>query len=139
MKGCVGLGTNNLELAANFYEQLLNEIDITRQVEVSGSPAGARAVYFVSEQGVELVVNKPWDGQRATPGNGTMVALRVDSRKKIKALHSLAIRLGGTDEGAPGPRGPGNFYAGYFRDLDGNKLAFFTDKEPEDRSLPRDT
>jgi hypothetical protein len=32
--------------------------------------------------------------------------------------------LGGKDEGAPGPRG-GEFYAGYFRDLDGNKLNAF--------------
>ena len=31
--------------------------------------------------------------------------------------------LGGADEGAPGPRGRSGFYAGYFRDPDGNKLA----------------
>jgi hypothetical protein len=35
------------------------------------------------------------------------------------------LELCGRDEGAPGPRADG-FYAGYFRDLDGNKLnAFF--------------
>jgi predicted lactoylglutathione lyase len=39
-------------------------------------------------------------------------------------MHQKALELGGTDEGAPGPRGPG-FYIGYFRDLDGNKLNFF--------------
>ena len=33
--------------------------------------------------------------------------------------------FGGKDEGAPGPRGDGGFYAGYFRDLDGNKLNAF--------------
>jgi predicted lactoylglutathione lyase len=54
-----------------------------------------------------------------------MVALRVDSKATVDALHRKALELGGTDEGAPGPRGDG-FYAGYFRDLDGNKLnAFF--------------
>jgi hypothetical protein len=37
----------------------------------------------------------------------------------------LALNLGGTDEGAPGPRGGDGFYAGYFRDLDGNKLNAF--------------
>ena len=36
-------------------------------------------------------------------------------------MHARALELGGTDEGAPGERWPG-FYAGYFRDLDGNKL-----------------
>jgi predicted lactoylglutathione lyase len=37
-------------------------------------------------------------------------------------VHAKALELGGTDEGAPGPRGDG-FYAAYFRDLDGNKFA----------------
>ncbi|MDY0022677.1 MAG: VOC family protein, partial [Arenimonas caeni] len=40
------------------------------------------------------------------------------------ALHAKALELGGTDEGAPGERFKG-FYAGYFRDPDGNKLNFF--------------
>ena len=54
-----------------------------------------------------------------------MIALAMDSAAKVDALHKKAMELGGTDEGAPGPRGEG-FYAGYFRDLDGNKLnAFF--------------
>ena len=127
MNGCVGLGTNNLELAASFYEQLLEQIGITRQQEVPASPADNRAVYFGSESGIELVVITPWDGKPATAGNGTIVALRVDSNETIDELHALAIKLGGTDEGAPGPRGTGTFYAGYFRDLDGNKLTFFTD------------
>jgi predicted lactoylglutathione lyase len=34
------------------------------------------------------------------------------------------MSLEATDEGAPGLRGQG-FYAGYFRDLDGNKLNVF--------------
>ena len=127
MNGCVGLGTNNLELAASFYERLLGQIGITRQQDVPASPAENRAVYFASKTGIELIVVTPWDGKPATAGNGTMVALRVDSHEKIDALHALAIELGGSDEGAPGPRGPGSFYAGYFRDLDGNKLTFFTD------------
>ena len=37
----------------------------------------------------------------------------------------LAVVLGATDEGPPGPRGTRGFYAGYFRDLDGNKLNVF--------------
>jgi len=71
-------------------------------------------------------VAKPHDGNAATVGNGMMVALAVDSQEKVNALHAKALELGGTDEGAPGPRGDSGFYAGYFRDLDGNKLnAFF--------------
>jgi predicted lactoylglutathione lyase len=69
-------------------------------------------------------VTKPFDGNAATVGNGVMVALRMDSNEKVDALHSKAIELGAKDEGAPGPRG-GGFYAGYFRDPDGNKLNAF--------------
>ena len=53
-----------------------------------------------------------------------MAALRMDSNEKVDALYRKAIELGAVDEVAPGPRGDG-FYAGYFRDLDGNKLNAF--------------
>jgi predicted lactoylglutathione lyase len=66
----------------------------------------------------------PFDGQPATRGNGTMVAIAAGSREMVDRMHKLALELGGRDEGAAGPRGEG-FYAGYFRDLDGNKLAAF--------------
>ena len=64
---------------------------------------------------------KPFDGKAATRGNGTMVALAMDSKEKVDALYNLAMSLGATDEGKPGQRFDG-FYAAYFRDLDGNKL-----------------
>ncbi len=54
-----------------------------------------------------------------------MVAIRVDSKKAADAFHNEALELDGRDEGAPGLRGEG-FYAGCFRDLDGNKLNAFT-------------
>jgi predicted lactoylglutathione lyase len=53
-----------------------------------------------------------------------MVALEVDSREKVDRLHKKALELGGKDEGPVGLRGE-SFYAGYFRDLDGNKLGVF--------------
>jgi len=53
-----------------------------------------------------------------------LVALGVDSRDKVDRVHRKALELDGTDEGPAGPRGEG-FYAGYFRDLDGNKLSVF--------------
>jgi predicted lactoylglutathione lyase len=53
-----------------------------------------------------------------------MVALAMDSPEKVDAVYAKALELGGTDEGAPGPRSE-QFYAGYFRDLDGNKLNAF--------------
>jgi predicted lactoylglutathione lyase len=52
-----------------------------------------------------------------------MVAISAGSRELVDKLHAKALKLGGTDEGAPGQRMDG-FYGGYFRDLDGNKICF---------------
>ena len=72
-----------------------------------------------------VCVTLPFDGKTATIGNGVMVALAMKDRATVDAFYKKAIELGATDEGALGERFPG-FYAGYFRDLDGNKLnAFF--------------
>ena len=57
-------------------------------------------------------------------GIALMVALAADSNEQVDAIYNAAIAAGGADEGAPGERGPG-VYAGYFRDLDGNKLNVF--------------
>ena len=67
----------------------------------------------------------PFDGQPARPGNGVMVAIPVREPAQVQRLHAKALALGAPDEGAPGPRGSGGFYAAYFRDLDGNKLNVF--------------
>lgn len=120
MIGYVTLGTNDLNRAAEFYDALLDEIGAGRFMETDTFVAWA-----VAPDKPGLSVTRPYDGNAATVGNGLMVALVVDSREKVDALHRKALALGGTDEGAPGPRGEGGFYAAYFRDLDGNKLNAF--------------
>ncbi|MDP7065617.1 MAG: VOC family protein [Arenicellales bacterium] len=120
MKGYITIGTNNLTRSAVFYEALFEELGFTRQREYPG-----RAVYFGTEDDIQLVVITPADGQPATAGNGTMVALNVDSQEQVQRLHARAIDLGASDEGGPGPRGSDTFYGAYFRDVDGNKIAFY--------------
>lgn len=119
MIGYVTLGTNNMQRAAGFYDELLAELGAKRFMEQETFIAWA-----TSPESPALSVIKPADGNAATVGNGVMVALAVDSPEKVDAVHRKAMALGGKDEGAPGPRGQG-FYAGYFRDLDGNKLNAF--------------
>ena len=73
-------------------------------------------------------MTKPYNGDAATVGNGTMVAIPFERRDQVDAFYNRAIELGGSDEGAPGLRGdegPQAFYGAYFRDLDGNKLCAF--------------
>jgi predicted lactoylglutathione lyase len=119
MIGYVMLGTNDLDRAARFYDELLSEVGAKRFMDEDTFIAWATA-----PDAPALSVTKPADGNAATVGNGVMVALVMESREKVDALHRKALELGATDEGAPGPRGEG-FYAGYFRDLDGNKLNAF--------------
>ncbi len=120
MIGYVTLGTSDIDRAAKFYDELLAELGAKRFME------NERFIAWATGPGAPAVsVIKPFDGKAPTVGNGVMVALAMDSKEKVDAFHRKALELGGTDEGAPGPRGDA-FYAGYFRDLDGNKLnAFF--------------
>ncbi len=67
---------------------------------------------------------KPHNGSPATVGNGVMAAFAAKDAAEVDRVYQTAMRLGATDEGAPGDRG-GGFYAAYFRDLDGNKLNAF--------------
>ncbi len=119
MIGYVTLGTNDMERGARFYDALLGELGATRTMDMERF-----IVWAVDAGSAMLALAKPFDGKEASVGNGVMVALTVDSKEKVDALYARAIELGATDEGKPGPRGDG-FYAGYFRDLDGNKLNAF--------------
>ena len=120
MIGYVTIGTNDLERGTKFYDELLAEIGAKRFMEEERFIA-----WSVTPGEPGLALTKPFDGNVATVGNGVMVALAVETPKQVDALYAKAIELGATDEGSPGPRGEEGFYAGYFRDLDGNKLNFF--------------
>lgn len=116
MIGYVTVGTNDLPRAAKFYDALAAEMGTGRMMEFEtfiawGTPGGAAGI----------AATKPYDGQAATVGNGVMVALEARDQEQVDRLYQIALANGGSDEGAPGPRGDG-FYAGYFRDPDGNKL-----------------
>jgi catechol 2,3-dioxygenase-like lactoylglutathione lyase family enzyme len=119
MIGYVTLGTKDLGRAAKFYDALLGEIGAKRMMESDRFVA-----WSVRPDSPGFGVTLPFDTKPASVGNGVMVALVVDSAAKVDALHRKALELGASDEGAPGLRFEG-FYAGYFRDLDGNKLNFF--------------
>lgn len=119
MIGYVTLGTNDLQRGAEFYDQLLAELGAKRFMEEDSFIAWA-----ISPTQPSLAITKPFDGNAATVGNGVMVALAVETPAQVDALYAKAIALGAKDEGAAGPR-QGSFYAGYFRDLDGNKLNVF--------------
>ncbi|REJ74062.1 MAG: VOC family protein [Acidobacteria bacterium] len=120
MIGYVTLGTNDLPRAAAFYDEVLGLLGAKRFMEEEQFIAWA-----VHPKQPAISVTKPYDGKAATVGNGTMISLAVSSQEKVGEVHAKALALGGKDEGPVGPRGDSGFYAGYFRDLDGNKLCVF--------------
>jgi len=119
MIGYVTLGTSDLDKAAEFYDAIAAELGTPRMFSTDtfiawGTPDGAAGIG----------ITYPFDKNPMSVGNGVMVALQARDKAQVDRLYHLALSLGGTDEGPPGPRGD-TFYAGYFRDLDGNKLNAF--------------
>ena len=116
----VTLGTNNLEQSKSFYNELLSSIGIFLVEE------GDRYVGYAKKdsQNIEFYLMKPHNREEATFGNGTMITFTAESKESVINTYNLALKLGGKDEGEPGPRHEEHFYA-YFRDLDGNKICIY--------------
>ena len=120
MIGYVTLGTNDLQKNAKFYDAIAAELGFGRMMDFDSFIAWGT----MEGQAAGVALTKPHNGETATVGNGVMVALEAKDKEQVDRIHAIALAHGGSDEGAPGPRGEG-FYAGYFRDLDGNKLNAF--------------
>lgn len=116
------VGSNDLEKAKAFYDELLGSIGMKPAME---HPSGGRI--YASQDGRMFGVLGPADGNKATIGNGSMHGFHLPTRKQVDDFHATALKLGGADEGAPGLRGPEEkqLYFTYVRDLDGNKLCAF--------------
>ena len=119
MIGNVTLGTNDLARAAAFYDAIAAELETPRMMEYESFIAWGK-----DGGGAGIGLTKPFDGNAASVGNGVMVALAAKDQEQVQRLYDIALANGGTCEGPPGLRGEG-FYAGYFRDPDGNKLNAF--------------
>ena len=120
MIGFVMVGTNNLDKAINFYDKLLNTINLPRVV-TNEKYAG----YALKDNpdDAEFYITNPANKEKATFGNGTQISFLVNSKDLVNKFYNTGIKLGGADEGAPGIRS-GDYYC-YFRDLDKNKICAF--------------
>ena len=119
----VTLGTNDLKKSSNFYDKILEILNISRVEEEE------RYVGYAKEKADKLAdfyIMKPFNKMEATIGNGTMISFDALTPEKVNEIHKKALGLGATNEGDPGPRHGENYYA-YFRDLDGNKICAFAE------------
>lgn len=114
------IGTNDVARAGRFYDAALAPLGIVRLGDFldQGMSYGARAA--------EFLVLRPIDGSPADPGNGVTIGFKAPNRAAVDAFHAAGLRVGGSDEGAPGPRGAvPNAYGAYLRDPDGNKICAY--------------
>ncbi|MDB5471429.1 MAG: glyoxalase [Caulobacter sp.] len=118
MIGYTTIGINDLDRSKAFYDAVLKPLG-GRQIMPT-----ARGVLYGGGEGALFGITGPYDGQPATAGNGTMIALQAKDAATIQAVYDKAIEMGAACEGPPGERSPG-FQGAYFRDLDGNKLCVF--------------
>ena len=121
MIGFVMVGTNDLDKAINYYDALLESIDLKRAVnneKYAGYSSKERP------EDIEFYVTIPANKEKATFGNGVQISFIVNSKETVDKFYNLGIKLGGKDEGEPGIRPSGEYYC-YLRDLDGNKICAF--------------
>lgn len=112
------VGTNDLDRAKAFYDNLLNTLDV-RPAKVDG-----HRIFYFTKTGV-FSVSKPINGEPATHANGGTIGFACNSPEQVDAWHAAGLAAGGkTCEDPPGVRqGPGGkLYLAYLRDLDGNKI-----------------
>ena len=118
----ITIGTNDLKNSKIFYNELLQSINIKNVIETDRYIGYAKNS---SLNKVEFYLMLPHNKKTATFGNGTMITFDIISKKDVDMFYNLALKLGATDEGLPGPRHEEHYYA-YFRDLDGNKICAFS-------------
>lgn len=121
------IGSNDLARSRAFYDAVMAQIGGVIEADYPGFTFS----YQLRDDGGRIWIALPFDKQSATPGNGLMVGFNAGSEAAVHSAHAAALANGGTNEGDPGPRpqyGP-QFFGGYVRDPDGNKMSFMFDRE----------
>jgi len=125
MIGYVTIGSNDIARSCAFFDALFEPLGYQRHFEGGGwagyGPGGEK------EDGLQIYLATPENGQPATLGNGSMLAFKAASRAEVDAFHAAGLNAGGKDEGAPGVRGESSppFYGAYVRDPEGNKFCAY--------------
>ena len=127
MIGYVMVGTNDLDKAISFYDEVLKSLNLKR---VETDPEYAAYAPMEKSIEIEFYVTKPFNKEKATNGNGTQVSFITESRQMVDQFHEAGLKAGGKSEGSGGERPPNSgVYYSYIRDLDGNKICAFTNNK----------
>ena len=115
----VMVGSNDYKKSSEFYDSILEPLKLKKIVTTEKYIGYAHSSETDKAQ---FYVTDPVNGEPATFGNGTQITLLAESKEAVEKFYEIAMSRGAVDEGAPGVRSDGNYYA-YIRDMDGNKIA----------------
>ena len=117
----IGIPVSDIAKSRAFYEAALGALGMSVQMEVTPEQTGDGTPALGFGVPGEKIF---WIGDGAKIGEGIHVAFRADRRQQVDDFHAAALKAGGRDNGAPGPRpnyGP-NYYAAFAYDPDGANI-----------------
>ena len=115
----VMVGSNDYKKSSEFYDAILEPLKLKKIVTTEKYIGYA---HLNEPDKAQFYVTDPVNNEPATFGNGTQITLLAESKEAVEKFYEIAMSKGAVDEGAPGVRSDGNYYA-YIRDMDGNKIA----------------
>ena len=115
----VMVGSNDYKKSSEFYDAILEPLKLKKIVTTEKYICYAHSS---ETDKAKFYVTDPVNGEPATFGNGTQITLLAETKEAVEKFYEIAMSKGAVDEGAPGVRSDGNYYA-YIRDMDGNKIA----------------
>ena len=115
----VMVGSNDYKKTSEFYDAILEPLKLKKTVTTEKYIGYAHSN---DPDKAQFYVTSPVNCEPATFGNGTQITLLAESKEAVEKFYEIAMSKGAVDEGAPGVRSDGNYYA-YIRDMDGNKIA----------------
>jgi len=114
----IGLAVSDIDRSRAFYTAALAPLGyrLIHELTTDQTESAGTAVMFGIGGEVDFVIA---DNER--PGEGNHVAFRAETREAVRAFHSAALKAGGKDNGAPGPRPQygETYYAAFVHDPDG--------------------
>jgi catechol 2,3-dioxygenase-like lactoylglutathione lyase family enzyme len=113
----ISFGVRDLALSAAFYDAALGALGLRRVFEDD------EAIGYGVEDDKDVLCLK-LRPDATPPGAGFHMAFAAASRAAVDAFHAAALRVGGSDNGAPGlrPDYGDHYYAAFLVDPDGHRI-----------------
>jgi catechol 2,3-dioxygenase-like lactoylglutathione lyase family enzyme len=113
----ISFGVRDLALSAAFYDAALGALGLRRVFEDD------EAIGYGVEDDKDVLCLK-LRPDATPPGAGFHMAFAAASHAAVDAFHAAALRVGGSDNGAPGlrPDYGDHYYAAFLVDPDGHRI-----------------